>query len=98
MKASLGFLLLMTGGTAIDSNNSYSIENMEGHGAEDRTVTHILTIDEGEHLRELYEDSKGAYWYRTMIRLEGGEIVSMFGKKSQSKKRRQYYSHRYQQI
>lgn len=66
--------------------NAWSIECMEGHEAEGRSVTYIgseigghLDNDrrKGRRIYDYYQDSEGAYWYGNRALLPTGEIVSM---------------------
>ncbi len=66
--------------------NAWSIECMEGHEAEGRSVTYIgseisghLDNDcrKGRRIYDYYQDSEGAYWYGNRALLPSGEIVSM---------------------
>lgn len=62
---------------------AWSIENMEAHGAADRTLEDIGTIPTafGKFVR-LFEDSAGEYWYQTLYGTKDGvvtEYEAVFG-------------------
>ena len=75
--------------------NAWSIENMPGHKAENRTTKYIGSHFEGfmdldtKDIRRYFDyfvDSAGEYWYGVRVMLPSGELVSMeeylFGAKS----------------
>jgi hypothetical protein len=76
-------------------NAAYSIENMEGHGAGNRSVSYIGSLPGrngqnedrqggSRHIYDLYRDSQGKHWYESCVKLPSGRIISMehyiFGK------------------
>ena len=56
--------------------NTWSIESMEGHEAEDRTVEYVGSVRQGKYIRDYYRDNAGGWWYQNRI-IENGRIVSM---------------------
>lgn len=66
--------------------NAWSIENMPGHKAENRTTKYIGSHFEGfmdldtKDIRRYFDyfvDSAGEYWYGVRVMLPSGELVSM---------------------
>lgn len=74
----------------VAERNAYSIENMEGHEAQNREVTYIGTIQRKNRLYMMYKDSAGDYWYKVMIQTPQGaisEYQSIFGKREKRRYR-----------
>lgn len=63
--------------------NAWSIESMEGHEADGRTVEYVGSVTKGNIVRDYYKDSAGDWWYKNRA-IVNGHIVSMeayiFGK------------------
>ena len=74
-------------GTAAQVRDSaWSIDAMEGHGADGRSVTYIGSMDDGQldnsgrrgkMINDYYRDSEGKYWYGNRVQLPDGRLVSM---------------------
>ena len=63
---------------------AWSIENMKGHDAGERSVTYIGSraggyLDDGEARKivDYYLDSAGGCWYQDLALLPSGRVVSM---------------------
>ena len=57
--------------------SAWSIENMDAHGAAGRSTTYIGSEVVEHMIYDYYQDSAGAYWYKSRALLPSGEIVSM---------------------
>lgn len=68
------------------AGNAWSIESMEGHGAENRSITYIGSrvkgyldndLAKGRLVADYYQDSAGEYWFADCALLPDGSLVSM---------------------
>lgn len=80
-------------------NSAWSIENMETHGAGERSVEYIgsklsgcMENKGGKLIYDYYRDSAGGYWYKNRVLIPSGDIVSMeiylFGHELRKKRKR----------
>lgn len=57
--------------------NAWSVENMEAHGASERSLEYIGSRTTNGIIYDYYEDNMGEFWYDNWAMLPTGEIVSM---------------------
>ena len=56
---------------------SWSIENREGHEAQNRDIEYMGSVEEdGGRIWDYYRDDAGAWWYGNRWRERDGRIVS----------------------
>lgn len=63
-------------------SRAYSFESRETHGAGNRNTTAIGSIQYGNRIYDLYQDTAGNYWYKTRIIKDGQalpEYEAIFG-------------------
>lgn len=63
---------------------AWSLENRQAHTSEESEIKQIGAIDEGNRRYILFRDTSGAYWYRTLIKVNDTylpEQEAIFGAK-----------------
>lgn len=63
---------------------AWSVENRQAHTSDESELKKIGIIDSGNRRYILFQDISGAYWYRTLIKVNDAylpEQEAIFGKK-----------------